>query len=130
MYLRERVSMFALSLVMVCILLGALGQISMKAGMNRMERIDGFADLLNPVTATNILKNYYIIGGLLLYLISVILWLAAMSTLDVSFMYPLLSMAYVITAIAAFLFLGETITIVRWAGIALVVAGCFLITRS
>jgi multidrug transporter EmrE-like cation transporter len=122
--------MFALSLVMVCILLGALGQISMKAGMNRMERIDGFADLLNPVTATNILKNYYIIGGLLLYLISVILWLAAMSTLDVSFMYPLLSMAYVITAIAAFLFLGETITIVRWAGIALVVAGCFLITRS
>ena len=130
MYLRERVSMFAISLVMICILLGALGQISMKAGMNRMERIDGFADLLNPETATNILGNYYIIGGLLLYLISVILWLAAMSTLDVSFMYPLLSLAYVITAIAAFLFLGETITVIRWAGIALVVAGCFLITRS
>ena len=130
MYLRKRVNMFAISLVMVCIFLGALGQISMKAGMNSMERINGFADLFNPGTAINILKNYYIIGGLLLYVISVILWLAAMSTLDVSFMYPLLSMAYVITAIAAFLFLGETITIIRWAGIALVVAGCFLITRS
>lgn len=69
-------------------------------------------------------------GGLFLYMFSAFLWLGALSTLDVSFMYPLLSLAYVITAIGAFIFLGETITMMRWMGIGLVIAGCFLVTRS
>jgi drug/metabolite transporter (DMT)-like permease len=53
-----------------------------------------------------------------------------MSTLDVSFMYPLLSLAYVVTAVFAIIYLGEIVTFSRWAGIALVVIGCVLILRS
>lgn len=126
----KRVNMFAFMLVFMCIIMGALGQISMKAGMSQMERINGISELIDVHTIKSIIYNVYVMGGLFLYMISAFLWLGALSTLEVSFMYPLLSLAYVITAIGAFIFLGETITIMRWMGIWLVIAGCFLVTRS
>ena len=126
----DRINMFAIALVMICVLLGAFGQIAMKKGMTQLDRIDGPADLLNPSTVIGIFENWYVMGGLLLYFFSAFLWLGALSTLDVSFMYPLLSLAYIVTAILAFTFLGETINMVRWLGIVLVVMGCILITRS
>ena len=128
--MRERKIMFALTLVLICVFAGAMGQICWKHGMTCVDKINEIDDLLQLETIFNIFTNKYIILGLVLYGSAFILWLGAMSTLDISFMYPMLSLAYVITAILAFVFIGENITMVRWAGIVLVVAGCFLIARS
>ncbi|AET64475.1 hypothetical protein Mhar_1107 [Methanothrix harundinacea 6Ac] len=45
-------------------------------------------------------------------------------------MYPMLSLAYILTALLAFYFLGEQISTLRWSGIILVVLGCILIMKS
>ena len=127
---RNGLNMFAIGLVLICVVFGALGQISMKAGMRQVQKINGFSDLLDPRTVIEIFSNIYVMGGLLLYMVSAFLWLGALSTLDVSSMYPLLSLAYVVTAVFAVSFLGEVVTLYRWAGIALVVIGCLLIVRS
>jgi drug/metabolite transporter (DMT)-like permease len=126
----ERSKMFAMGLVVICIFLGAFGQICMKTGMNQIEKINSISDLISLKIVISVLSNFYVVLGLSLYFIGAFLWLAAMSSLNISFMYPLLSLAYLVTAIFAFLYLGETITVVRWTGIALVIAGCFLIARS
>ncbi len=126
----EVINMFALCLVMVCILFGAIGQILMKAGMIQIGEIKSIDGFININTLFCILTNVYILSGLLLYAISAILWLGALSTLDVSYMYPLLSLAYVITAILAFVLLKESITLLRWVGIAFVVVGCFMISKT
>ncbi|MDD1762885.1 MAG: EamA family transporter [Methanothrix sp.] len=126
--MKEEKVMFALILVLVCVLAGATGQIFWKVGMSEMSRINGIGDLLQLKTVWDIFTNKYILFGIFLYAVSVFLWLGAMSTLDVSFMYPLLSLGYVVTAILAFILIGENVTLIRWAGIALVLAGCFLIT--
>lgn len=123
-------NMFALGLVLVCVVFGALGQISMKAGMRQVRQIDDASDLLDLSTIVQIFSNFYVVGGLVLYMISAFLWLGALSTLDVSLMYPLLSLGYVVTAFFAMAFLGEIVTYSRWAGIALVVVGCILIVKS
>jgi multidrug transporter EmrE-like cation transporter len=123
-------TMFAITLVLICVLVGAFGQIVWKQGMSRMDKITNVEELLKIKTIFNIFTNKYIIFGIVLYGLAFILWLAAMSTLDISFMYPLLSLAYVVTAIFAVSFLGEVITFSRWAGIALVVIGCILVARS
>ena len=122
--------MFALTLVVICILIGAFGQVIWKQGMSNMDKIDRVDDLAKFETIINIFTNKYILLGMLLYGSAFLLWLAAMSTLDISFMYPLLSLAYVITALMAVLFLGEHVSAIRWAGILLVIIGCVLITRS
>ena len=127
---RNGLNMFAIGLVLICVVFGALGQISMKAGMRQVQKINGFSDLLDPCTVMKIFSNIYVVGGLLLYMVSAFLWLGALSTLDVSSMYPLLSLAYVVTAVFAVSFLGEVVTLYRWAGIVLVVIGCLLIVRS
>jgi multidrug transporter EmrE-like cation transporter len=128
--MKDEKAMFALILIMICVLAGAAGQIFWKEGMSGMGRINGTGDLLQVKTVWDIFTNKFIILGIILYAISVFLWLGAMSTLDVSFMYPLLSLGYVITAIFAFVFIGENVTLLRWAGIVVIIAGCFMITKS
>jgi len=122
--------MFALSLVAICIVFGAVGQILMKTGVSQIGQIGNLGKLINPSTVFSIFTNVYVIGGLLLYAIAFFLWLGALSTLDVSLMYPLLSLSYVVTAILGLIFLKEDITLLRWVGVMVVVAGCFMILRS
>jgi uncharacterized membrane protein len=127
---KKGVAMFALSLVMVSIVLAAFGQIAMKSGMSQFGEINDFGGLFNLNTLFDIFTNFYVLSGLLLYVVSLILWLGALSTLEVSYIYPLISLGYVITAILAFIFLKENITLIRWLGIALIVTGCFMIVRT
>jgi len=122
--------MFALSLVAICVVFGAVGQILMKTGMSQIGQIGDLGKLISPSTVFSIFTNVYVIGGLLLYATASFLWLGALSNLNVSLMYPLLSLAYVLAAILAFIFLKEDIILLRWVGIVVVVAGCFMIVRS
>jgi len=119
------INMFALTLVMICIVFGAVGQILMKSSMAQIGEINDLEGFINLNTIFYIITNVYVLSGLLLYAVSAFLWLGALSILDVSYMYPLLSLAYVITAMFAFVLLKENITLFRWVGIALVVAGVF-----
>lgn len=59
--------------------------------------------------------------GALLYLLS---------QHDVSLIWPLTSLGFVITAIAARIFLHEQVSAVRWAGVFLIVLGAGLVTWS
>lgn len=128
--MREIKLVFALILVLICIFAGAAGQILWKKGMSSLDEINSAKDFAQAKTMFNIFTNTYILLGMLFYGLALILWLGAMSTLEISFMYPLLSLGYVVTAVLAFTFLGEQVSSLRWLGIALVVVGCFLITRS
>ena len=122
--------MFAMILVLVCIFCAAAGQTALKSGMNQVGEIGSLRQLFNLDTLVHIFTNPRVLAGIFLYVISLFLWLGALSTLNVSFMYPLLSLSYVITAIIAFVFLKESITLLHWAGISLVVGGCLLIMRT
>lgn len=119
--------MFALVLVALCVLLGACGQILMKHGMNQIGEIHGISELVSPNTLLKVITNWAVILGVALYAATLLLWLGAMSTLNVSFMYPLISLGYIVTAVLALIFLKENVALLRWAGIVVVVTGCFLI---
>ena len=128
--MRDEKKLFALALVTICVLAGATAQLLWKQGMSDLDKINGLGDLLKAETIYEIFTNKFIFFGITLYVISIFLWLGAMSSLEVSYMYPLLSLGYVVTAALAFIFIGENITLLRWAGIVLILSGCFLITRS
>ena len=128
--LQRRNIMFALVLVTICVIGASLGQILLKQGMIQVGEIHNLRQLFSLQILNKVFTNRYVILGLVLYGIISILWLGAMSTLNVSYMYPLLSLAYVVTALIAMFFLKENVTLSQWAGILLVVGGCFLIIRS
>ena len=121
---------FALILIAICILFSAVGQVLMKMGMNQIGEITNIHQLLNFRMLFSIFTNLCVIAGVLCFVIQLVIWLAAMSTLNISFMYPLASLVYALTAIIALVFLHENISLVRWAGIFLVVGGCFLVGQT
>jgi multidrug transporter EmrE-like cation transporter len=57
-------------------------------------------------------------------------WIAAVSRLSLSTAYPFMSLAFVGTALFSALMLGESISVLRWAGIGVVVAGLILVAKG
>jgi drug/metabolite transporter (DMT)-like permease len=68
--------------------------------------------------------------GVLLYLVNFILWLTALREVELSIIYPVGSTSYLIVPVVAIIFLHEVIPILRWFGIASIIAGIFFIARS
>lgn len=83
-----------------------------------------------PTFSLRLMSNLWFLGGLSCYLISLFLWLAVLGKLQVSQAYPLLSLGYVLTAVVGYFFMHEDVNLVRIAGLALIIAGIIVISRS
>lgn len=119
----------AFALVLTGVLLNAAAQILLKAGVRHM----GVISLQLPVLVKagfSLAINPYILAGLACYVVSVVVWLLALSRVAVSIAYPMLSIGYIVTAIVAWLYLGEQMNMMRWAGISVIIVGVFLVARS
>jgi multidrug transporter EmrE-like cation transporter len=117
------------SLVLAGVLLNACAQLLLKAGTNRVGEFAYSLANLVPVGA-KLATSPYIAGGLACYVVSVVVWILALSRVPVSVAYPMLSIGYVVNALAAWYLFGESLTAQKIVGIAFIVAGVFLVTRS
>ena len=59
-----------------------------------------------------------------------LLWMVVLSRLEVGYAYPFLSLGYVVAAVAGYYFLGESLSILRIAGILVICLGVFMVARS
>lgn len=78
----------------------------------------------------SIFTNPLIFFGMIAVGISSVFWLTALSRADLSYAYPMISMGYIITAIASWLFLQENLSLVRFTGILVICSGVFLMSKS
>lgn len=108
------------------ILLSAFAQLSLKVGMQKI-RTD---DLTTHDLVWRIAFSPFVIGGLALYGIGAVLWLAVLSRAPLSMAYPLVSLGFVFVSILAWLVLGENLPLGRLAGIAFILIGVALIGTS
>jgi multidrug transporter EmrE-like cation transporter len=118
-----------LPLILLGVLLNAAAQLSLKQGMRTIGHFAFSLENILPI-GTKVLINPFVLTGLLCYVISVIVWLMALSRVEVSYAYPLLSVGYIVTAFAGQFFFQEALGPVRWAGIMVICLGVFLVTRS
>ncbi len=119
----------AIVYILISVLGGAVGQILLKTGMNNIGQITLSLKTIFSMVI-RMLTNPYVFIGLVIYVFSVIFWLAALSRVDLSYAYPFASMSYVIMFLASWLLLHETITPMRILGTLVVGLGVFLISRS
>lgn len=117
------------SLVLSGVLLNAAAQLMLKAGTNTIGVFEFSAHNVLPV-GWKVVTQPYIIGGLVCYLVSVIIWILALSRVEVSVAYPMLSIGYVVNAIAAWYLFGEAVTATRLFGIGVIILGVFIVARS
>jgi len=105
----------------VVFLSGGLKQIGEPKTINAAEIT---SLIIRGATNKNILLGVFfeaIFFGFLLYMLS---------QKDVSIVWPLTALGFIITSLAARIFLKEEISSVRWAGICLIVLGAGLVTWS
>jgi multidrug transporter EmrE-like cation transporter len=118
-----------LPLILTGVLLNAFAQIVLKQGM---RAIGTFAFSLENIIPIGIKVGFnpFVLVGLGFYGISVVVWLMVLSRVDVSYAYPMLSIGYVVAALAGKAFFGEPVDLIRWAGIVTICIGVWLITRT
>jgi drug/metabolite transporter (DMT)-like permease len=75
----------------------------------------------------SIVFQKYIFVGIVLYMLGSMIWLVALSQEELSFIYPLIAIGYVLSSILAWFFFGEKLTLFRLFGIFLICGGVYLI---
>ena len=117
------------SLIIVGVLLNAIAQLALKAGVRDLGPIGLSMDQVVP-TSLRLMGEPYLWTGLTLYAVSVVVWILALSRVDVSIAYPMLSLGYVLNAFAAYWLFGEVLTPMRLGGIAIIIVGVYVLTRG
>jgi multidrug transporter EmrE-like cation transporter len=116
-------------LILLGVLLNAAAQLFLKKGMIGIGHFAFAAENAVRVTLAAA-SNPFIVAGLGCYVVSVVLWMLALSRVEVSFAYPFLSVGYVITAVVGYLAFHENLSASRILGILLICIGVTLIARS
>lgn len=116
-------------LVLGAVLLGSLAQLLLKAGTTAVGPFAFSSANLLPV-GWQLATQPLIMGGIFAYGLSLVIWIMALSRVEVSIAYPMVSIGYVLTAIAAWQFLGESFSAMRIAGISVIMVGVFIVARS
>ena len=117
------------SLVLSGVLLNAVAQLLLKAGTNAVGQFEFSADNIVPI-GMKLAFQPFIVGGVVCYVVSLVIWLMALSRVEVSMAYPMLSIGYVVNAVAAYYLFGESVTAVRLLGIGFIIVGVFLVSRG
>jgi drug/metabolite transporter (DMT)-like permease len=116
----EKVIRMPYILIASSILLGAVAQILLKLGAIRAGSLDLF----------KLFTNAYTIMGLFCYAFSALFWIAALTKTPLSIAYPMVSLGYIIVFGLSYFIFGETITLLRIAGLLTIVAGVLMIAKS
>jgi len=118
-----------LPLIFIAVIINVAAQLLLKAGMDKLGYFNiSWANVI-PV-AFKLMGNLFIIGGFSCYIFSAIIWLIVLSRTEVSVAYPLISIGYILNAIAAYYLFGEALTFMRIAGIVVIMIGVYLIART
>ncbi|MFN0302037.1 MAG: SMR family transporter [Burkholderiales bacterium] len=117
------------SLILVGVLLNAGAQLLLKAGTNAVGRFEFTLANAMPI-GVKLATQLPIIAGIACYVVSVVVWILALSRVQVSIAYPMLSIGYVVNALIAWQLFGEDLNVQRWIGIGFIIVGVFLVARS
>jgi drug/metabolite transporter (DMT)-like permease len=112
------------------LILEAIGVVLLSQGLHEIGEVKSISvSEIGRVVARGATNRHILLGvaleaaffGVLLYLLS---------QRDVSLIWPLTSLGFVITAAAAKLIRHEEVTALRWGGVALIVVGAMLVAWS
>ena len=119
----------AFALVMTGVLLNAVAQLALKASVSDTGIIS--LDMQSLMSsAGSLVTNLWLWVGLICYGISVVVWILALSRVDVSIAYPMLSIGYIVNAIAASHLFNEPLGIGKVVGIGIIIVGVYVLARS
>lgn len=119
-----------LALALVSIVLSSVAQVLLKLGMTGGDVRAAIAAGAPASIVQAVLLSPAVVGGLALYGLGTVLWLAVLARAELSQAYPFVGLSFVLTAAMGYFLFADALTPGRIAGIALIVVGVVLVGRS
>ncbi|MDZ7587556.1 MAG: EamA family transporter [Patescibacteria group bacterium] len=114
--------------ILIPVTAAAIGQMILKIGMTQVGELKFSDGLVNIFSRT--FSNLYVLGGLAFFGVNAILWLVVLSREKLSFAYPMVAFAYIVTILLSKFVLHEDIPLLRWSGLAVIIVGILMIAKS
>jgi len=105
-------------------LLLAGGQVFLKFAMNRMGRFS-----FSWAFVLDFLKNWYMLATGICMALASLLWFYLIKHYAFSVVYPMISISYIFGMLAAIYVFHESVPLIRWAGVLLIMTGVVLIAK-
>jgi uncharacterized membrane protein len=110
----------------IVILSNVLGDSILRYGMQHVGNMVGRP----PIAYIFALFNPWVALGVSLLVLWMLSHMALLSWADLSYVLPVTSVGYALVALSGRIFLHETVSVPRWAGIFLIVSGVLMVGRT
>lgn len=111
-------------LVFINVVLLVIGQAIWKLGANTIKFSLSFHGV------KNLILNPYILGGGIIYVIATFLWIYILSKEDLSRVYPMQSLCYILGALVGVMIFNENISSLKLIGLMMIICGAFVVSIS
>jgi drug/metabolite transporter (DMT)-like permease len=115
-----------LLIMLAAVLALTLGETALAKGMKQAARVGGDW----PFQALAMVRNGWIVAGVVLLGLHLLLYLLALRRADLSFALPLTAASYPLSALMARFYLREDVGSSRWIGTLLITAGVAIVALS
>jgi drug/metabolite transporter (DMT)-like permease len=115
----------AMTILVTAIMLGAVGQVALKSGINQLG--------VKPpplIVIRSIFSQWQVTLGFACYGLSSLLYMVALSRLELSYAYPMVALSYVVVTFLSWKLLHEPVPTVRIAGLAAICVGVIIVALS
>lgn len=117
-------------LILIMILVGPLGNALLGKGMKSVGSTRAWPPEALLGLASRVLSSGAIWGGIACLLCFFLVYMLVLSWADYSYVQPASSFSYAVVALLGYFMLGEAISPMRWAGIAVICLGVFVVGRT
>jgi multidrug transporter EmrE-like cation transporter len=124
---RHPLTIANVTLVLFAVATAAVGQVMLKHGM---QVASSRAAHSRGSLAVAAITSPWVLLGLVVFAVSAVVWLAALSRVPLSVAYPFNALGYLGILTASILVLHERATLLTWAGSLMVVAGLIVVVLS
>ena len=100
------------------------GQVFLKFALNRMPPFEW-----TKAFWMSMLTDWQFAACGACFALASLLWMWIVKVFPFSMAYPMVSLSYVFGMLAAIVFFHEEVSMMKWAGVILIVLGCFLIAK-
>ena len=118
-----------IAMILISVTLAAVAQLTLKHGMNQVRESFGPVGA-NAASLKSVATTVAVWVGLALFGLSALVWLAVRSRASLSFAYPFAALTYVLIVLFDRFVLDETVPPLRWGGVAFIIVGIILVSRT
>ncbi len=117
-------------MILIMVVFGPLGNVLLGKGMKNVGSAARWTPSELPQVFSSILASGYIWLGVACLLTFFVSYMLILSWADYSYVQPASSVAYLVVALLGYFYLGEEISLLHWAGIAVICLGVFVVGNT